>query len=360
MIDLDLTLEAPNGAMAVLSEILNSFAGQVGYQNFADEHVTSASLRLLVFASGGVARDFLELLCRAIDQMPSDGSQVEPGHVVAAVGDYWTLSKLPALREETAVTEASRMEIIFNELRRLCIQEIKSPIFGVTRSEMAASKEIANAILDLVDLKFLHLLNRSAEVEDRTEEASIYLLDLSAFSLLDANLSENGIENLIFSPQVKTIPVSHMFMVHYVEVLLSSLESRSDASEAVTLRLSSTANPARLDLNVGRGGMPTESRPDIAGQQPERAYAADRASLEALPKVRSSQTIAFTVGGAEGLPGEQAPILMDGLGKSAWLSASKAQPSPESWTASVPLSPSRSSQECRSKSNGRPLHQRAF
>lgn len=291
-IDLDLTLEQPDRTAIHLSSILDTLAGQVGMPDFTAQRFDGSSLSLLVLASGGVVRDFLELFCRTASNLSfEEGRAVDTDQVVAAIADYWSTSKMPALRTDLSMSDARLLEEVFTDFRRFCLQESVSPIFGVMRSDLVGFPEVAAAVEELVDLKFLHVLSRTAEVDERGESVNAYLLDLSAYNLLQEALHEEGLSRLLGGQALDQVPLSALYVLSRANILLGAVLSDFEESGA-----------GAADGGASASGL-TAAEPaaveSISRPLPEPS-ASDAPLPRRLPKARLARTTSFTVGGAEG------------------------------------------------------------
>ena len=183
-IDLDLTLEKYSLAKDFLRKVLQNLAKSVGFTDKL-EFLTDTGLDRLVLASGGVARDFLAVLRRAVTAArerggtSSRGERVGAEDVNVAAGEYEP-SKREEFKRDTTDEDEGDLNGVFTEVRSFCLERANSNCFLL-------DKEIQNrkvaAIHELVDLKLLHLIRSRVTVNTRQGRIyEAYMLDLSQYA----------------------------------------------------------------------------------------------------------------------------------------------------------------------------------
>lgn len=181
-IDLDLTLEKYDIAKRFLASLLQGFLGEAGIPS-RDAIFAEATMDRLVLASGGVARDFLGILRKAIDCARERGNDVRGPRIGAedvnrAAGEHET-SKRDELRRDAAGDRTS-LESAFAAVRDFCLEKASANCFLIERDLVPECKFILD---ELVDLKMLHLVRSRVTVRDRKGRFFIaYMLDLSQYS----------------------------------------------------------------------------------------------------------------------------------------------------------------------------------
>jgi Cdc6-like AAA superfamily ATPase len=181
-IDLDLTLEKYDIAKRFLGTVLQGFLSEAGIHS-KDDIFAEATMDRLVLASGGVARDFLGILRKAIECARERGNDVRGPRVGAedvnrAAGEHET-SKRDELRRDAAGDRTS-LEAAFSAVREFCLEKALANCFLIERDLVPECKFILD---ELVDLKMLHLVRSRVTVRDRKGKFFIaYMLDLSQYS----------------------------------------------------------------------------------------------------------------------------------------------------------------------------------
>ena len=183
-IDLDLTLEKYELSKRFLAEILSGF--------FTDSHLTVSQILIatapdrLVLASGGVARDFLNIFRRSVEQAreralkrgQERSARVGVEDVNAAAGDYE-----PTKREELkldTLDDRDRLIERFNHVRDFCTKRTKKNVFLV---EKDVNPELYDDVQKLVDLRLIHKVRSRVIVFHRkTQIFEAYMLDVSQYT----------------------------------------------------------------------------------------------------------------------------------------------------------------------------------
>ena len=181
-IDLDLTLEKYSLAKQFLVKILTNFAASVGVGSLWTV-LTDGALDRLVLASGGVARDFLSIFRRSVDNARERGGghrgeRVGAEDVNAGAGEYDS-SKREEFSRDTSDDNAT-LETEFAKLREFCLDKNNTNCFLLDKEE--GGEEVAQ-IHELVDLKLIHLIRSRVTVSGRPGRIyEAYMLDLSQYA----------------------------------------------------------------------------------------------------------------------------------------------------------------------------------
>ncbi len=182
-INLDVSLEEFETLRKFLHNVLDDLTKDAGLRT-ADV-IKKSSIERLIIASGGVARDFVGILSKAIskarNRLRSDArrSHVGTEDVNNGTGDYFP-SKQAELKRDTA-DESAYLEAAFAHLRDFCLNVAKSNVFLVDQKLEGPRRD---AINQLVDLRLVHPVKSrvtlKAQSQGRLFEA--YMLDLSQYS----------------------------------------------------------------------------------------------------------------------------------------------------------------------------------
>lgn len=182
-INLDRTLEDLSSPGEYLGRILNYMAAEVGLDNAKESLFNHNSFEELVIASGGVPRDFLTIFVNAIDQAISvDKIQhLTATNVWKAASSFSYQSKLKALRKDVNV-EASRLESVFRDILKFCIEEKKRTCFLISQDEAQKHSDMHELVLQLMDFKLIHVVEPdTSAASGRQGRFEAYTLDFSLF-----------------------------------------------------------------------------------------------------------------------------------------------------------------------------------
>jgi hypothetical protein len=185
-IDLDLTLEKYSLAEDFLAAILKNLVRECSAPPI-DQFVADGAVNRLVIASGGVARDFLGIFRRSIDEA-LERRQRDPSHyrgpkigaedVNLAVGKYGEL-KLEEFKRDT-LEDQQNLEQAFRRIRSFCTERANANCFLLDQD--ANDSEVA-LIQELVDLRLVHLVRSRVTVSGRTGKIyKAYMLDVSQYT----------------------------------------------------------------------------------------------------------------------------------------------------------------------------------
>lgn len=197
-IDLDVTLEKYETTKAFLVRILDQFAKAKGVVLSAI--LADGARDRLVLASGGVARDFLTLFRRALEETRervlrgdlNRGDKIGAEDVNRASGSYYD-HKTAELDRDTRGEERGNFLDLVNEIQEFCINKSKANCFLVEKDMAALNEEITG---QLVDLKFIHHVRSRVTVRNR--EGRLYdafMLDLSFYT---GERARKGVEMIQF------------------------------------------------------------------------------------------------------------------------------------------------------------------
>jgi hypothetical protein len=182
-IDLDITLEKYALARTFLVSILDKLVEEAGLHAHS-KILAAGGVDRLVLASGGVARDFLTILRRAIDIArerreaggDSRGKRIGAEDVNTAAGEH-DQSKRDEMKRDT-LEEREALEVALKNVQDFCIEQKVNCFFVEQDSDTAGAKLLG----ELVDLRFIHLVRSRVTVRGSTGVLfSAYMLDVSQY-----------------------------------------------------------------------------------------------------------------------------------------------------------------------------------
>lgn len=185
-IDLDLTLEKFAVSRSFLERILETYILESKCP-VLDEMMTEGGFDRLVLACGGVARDFLGLFRRAVEETrervsrsPSHSRGVKIGaeDVNISAGSYGEIKK-EEFKLDT-LEDRQELERAFAKIRLFCIDKTECNIFLIDQDLQDLN---SNFVQELVDLRLIHHVRSRVTIPDRP--GKIYralLLDVSQYT----------------------------------------------------------------------------------------------------------------------------------------------------------------------------------
>lgn len=180
-IDLDFTLEKFNLTKTFLVSVLSQVARSRGIDSL-DDLLAKTAIDRLVLASGGVARDFLQIFRRAVQfarerQGGARGVKVAATDVNQAAGEYES-SKRDELQRDAE--EREQVEGAFDRVRAFCLERMRSNCFLIPKD---AGDPESGLINELVDLRLLHHVNSRVTIPDRPGDLFVaFMLDLGQYT----------------------------------------------------------------------------------------------------------------------------------------------------------------------------------
>jgi hypothetical protein len=179
-ISLDLSLEKFRNTRDFLLQIIDGFFKACGLSR--RDLVTDGAVDRLVLASGGVARDFLGIFRRAIDQARERHDDKRPKlnaeDVNNAAGEY-DKSKQQEFRLDTS-EDISELEVEFGRIRDFCTRRTKKNVFLVDKDSPGTFRD---RLEELVDLRLIHRVNSRVTVSGRKSKLyEAFMLDISQYT----------------------------------------------------------------------------------------------------------------------------------------------------------------------------------
>jgi hypothetical protein len=198
-INLDVSLEEFETLRKFLHSVLDDLTKEAGLRT--SDVIKRASIERLIIASGGVARDFVGILSKAISKARNRlSSDVRRSHVGTedvnnGTGDYFP-SKQAELKRDSA-DESDYLEAAFSHLRDFCLNDAKSNVFLVDQKLEGPRRD---AINQLVDLRLVHPVKSRVTLKTQSQGRlfEAYMLDLSQYS---ASRKVRGIRLVDLGPE---------------------------------------------------------------------------------------------------------------------------------------------------------------
>ena len=178
-LNLDYSLEDFNTLVNFMKNLLSNINEKVGVSIDYDDLITDNAFRFLCLASGGVPRDFFSLLISLGPALGGDKSISKPNVIEKAIENIG--NKMQAFKTDTAAEEGI-LENYLKFVRASIIDNKKWNAFLISNLDIQDYPQINQAIKELVDMRFLHLVNAniSASNSDGTRY-SAYMIDIGLF-----------------------------------------------------------------------------------------------------------------------------------------------------------------------------------
>lgn len=178
-VHLDYNLQDFDRLVSFKRDLLAHINRKAGVDVDYDSLITDNAFRFLCLASGGVPRDFFSLLISLEPFFGGDRSISKPNVIEKAIENL--RNKMDSLKKD-ASEEEFLLEHYLQIIRSEIIDNKRWNAFLVSNSGVQKYPQIYQAIKELVDLRFIHLVNpnTSAASSDGTRY-SAYMLDIGLF-----------------------------------------------------------------------------------------------------------------------------------------------------------------------------------
>jgi len=176
---LDYSLQDFDRLVSFKKQLLEHVNQKAGVNVDYNSLITDNAFRFLCLASGGVPRDFFSLLISLEPLFGSGRSISKPNVIEKAIENV--KNKMDTLKKD-ASEEDVLLEHYLHIIRTEIIDNRRWNAFLLSNSEVQKYPQINQAIKELVDLRFIHLVNSntSAANSDGTRY-SAYMLDIGLF-----------------------------------------------------------------------------------------------------------------------------------------------------------------------------------
>jgi hypothetical protein len=178
-LNLDYSLEDFESLVSFMNDLLRHVNEKVNVNIKYSDLITDNAFRFLCLASGGVPRDFFSLLISLGPSLGGSKSITKPNVIEKAIENI--ANKMEAFKKDSGDEEILLVHYL-KYIRTRIIDDKKWNAFLVSNTEIQNYPQINQAIKELVDMRFLHLVNSniSAAHSDGTRY-SAYMVDIGLF-----------------------------------------------------------------------------------------------------------------------------------------------------------------------------------
>lgn len=178
-LDLDYSFEDFNSLVSFMKNLLLHVNKKVGAEVKYEDLFTDGAFRFLCLASGGVPRDFFSLLISLGPLFNNEKSISKPNVIEKAIENI--SNKKDAFRTDTA-DEENILEHYLRFITKDIVDSKKCNAFLVSNVEVQDYPQINQAIKELVDMRFLHLVNSSiSSTHSDGTRYSAYMVDIGLY-----------------------------------------------------------------------------------------------------------------------------------------------------------------------------------
>jgi len=185
IIDLDLSLQDPGAAANFLSEVLTAYCKEARINTTANV-ISKEALDRLVFASGGVPRDFLTLAASAISiDRSRPGARAVGISAVNQAASKAARAKVGELEDDLASNAgySAQTAQALTRVRNFCLDDRGYTYFRVDFRDKERNPDEYGVLTRLLEVRLVHLIDPAVSDPHRAGERSeCYTLDLSQYS----------------------------------------------------------------------------------------------------------------------------------------------------------------------------------
>jgi len=177
-INLDFTLENLDSAEKFLLEILKNSLKKEGINSEVEEWFSDKAFKRLVWASGGVPRDFIGLLIKILQEIKEETKGINVRMVNSSAQKYFDekISNDSTEYEQTNLTKE-----LWEKIYDYCIKITKKTAFLIEVSQNSLDKR--KNFLDLIDARKIHLVGKNITHKQQPgKRYNAYILNVGCYS----------------------------------------------------------------------------------------------------------------------------------------------------------------------------------
>lgn len=183
-IDLDYSLENMSNTTKFFSNLLNKIFSEVNVSIKIEDIITKDAFSQLCLASGGITRDFLIILSKCLSELI-----IEPGskigkEIVNAQAISNISSKYRSLSNDI-INDNNKLEMCLESIKDEVLVNKRTNCFLIQKKELENYQLARNAIQELFDLRFIHLINKSTSCAPSDRQMyEAYILDVGLYDFI--------------------------------------------------------------------------------------------------------------------------------------------------------------------------------
>jgi len=140
------------------------------------------SWKQLILASGGVPRDFMNILARALEIGRSRHKEkLDVFLINEAANLYLRETKHDDLISDRA-QETDELEQMLLDIRDFCVNDRKRNLFLADKDELEAKQHQLEMLCQLVDYRFIHLVHSNTSATGKKGRYVAYMLDVGVYA----------------------------------------------------------------------------------------------------------------------------------------------------------------------------------
>ncbi len=182
-INLDRSFKSFHSVDTFLKEFRRHLCKRAGIDGDIDTLFRGEAWHQLVLASGGVPRDFINVLVKAIEvgRRRPDCTKLEQRLIHEASYLYYKETKQEDLKKDSDL-EASELERLLRDLRDFCVELRRKNVFLVPVKELESAPDVEENLRQLCDFRFLHEIHENVSRAGTTDRFRAFLLDVGLYA----------------------------------------------------------------------------------------------------------------------------------------------------------------------------------
>jgi hypothetical protein len=181
-IDLDRTFQNFQEVEEFIKRFWQQIKKEVSGSDDMDAIFGGDSWRQLILATGGVPRDFMNILARSIELGQSKKKEkLEVLLVNEAANLYLRETKHPDLVSDK-ITETNELEGMLADMRDFCVKEKKRNLFLINKDDLDRHSHQRELLRQLLDFRFIHLVHSNTSAAGHAGRFEAYMLDVGLYA----------------------------------------------------------------------------------------------------------------------------------------------------------------------------------
>jgi Cdc6-like AAA superfamily ATPase len=181
-IDLDRTFQNFQEVEGFIKRFWQQIKDAVEDGKELDSIFSGESWKQLVLATGGVPRDFMNILARSIELGQSRNKErLDVFLINEASNLYLRETKHPDLISDK-VAETNELEGMLADIRDFCVKDRKRNLFLINKDDLDKHSHQRELLRQLLDFRFVHLVHSNTSAASQAGRFEAYMLDVGLYA----------------------------------------------------------------------------------------------------------------------------------------------------------------------------------
>jgi hypothetical protein len=181
-IDLDRTFQNFQEVEGFIKRFWQQIKGAVENGTELDSIFSGDSWQQLVLATGGVPRDFMNILARSLELGQSRHKEKLDVFLINEASNlYLRETKHPDLISDK-VAETNELEGMLADIRDFCVKDRKRNLFLINKDDLDKHSHQRELLRQLLDFRFVHLVHSNTSAASHAGRFEAYMLDVGLYA----------------------------------------------------------------------------------------------------------------------------------------------------------------------------------